>query len=102
VLRKVVPPAEVSTKGHGESTDEEPGEGDGDDTRDVQAARLTVKLRGRVTGPATRRGRTLSPRARGARPQTFHGPLERLLGVDSGTTIPRWLKACEIRECTCR
>jgi len=54
-LRQVVPPAEVSTKGHGESTDEEPGEGDGDDTRDVQAARLTVKLSGRAEASARRR-----------------------------------------------
>src|SRR5258708_7809852 len=40
---------------------------------------LTVKLRGRTTTPDKRRGRTLSSRARGAKPQALHGPLERLL-----------------------
>jgi hypothetical protein len=44
-------------------------------------SRLTVKLRGRTEAPDTRRGRTLSPSARGAYPQTHHGPLQRLLGV---------------------
>ena len=29
--------------------------------------------------PDTGRGRRLSPRARGAKPQTYHGPLQRLL-----------------------
>ena len=41
---------------------------------------LTVKLRGRTTTPDRRRGRTLSPGARGAKPLTHHGPLQRLLG----------------------
>src|SRR5712671_1637177 len=41
---------------------------------------LTVKLRGRTTTPDKRRGRTLSSRARGAKPLTHHGPLQRLLG----------------------
>jgi len=41
---------------------------------------LTVKLRGRTTTPDRRRGRTLSPSARGAKPQAHHGPLQRLLG----------------------
>src|SRR5207253_2326846 len=41
---------------------------------------LTVKLRGRTTTPDERRGRTLSPGARGAKPTTPHGPLQRLLG----------------------
>src|SRR5207237_9754057 len=40
---------------------------------------LTVKLRGRTTTPDERRGRTLSPGARGAEPPTPHGPLQRLL-----------------------
>ncbi len=42
---------------------------------------LTVKLRGRATTPDERRGRTLSPGARGAKPTTPHGPLQRLLAV---------------------
>jgi len=42
---------------------------------------LTVKLRGRVTTPDERRGRTLSSRARGAKQTTPHGPLQRLLEV---------------------
>src|SRR5439155_15865432 len=40
---------------------------------------LTVKLSGRPMGSDQRRGRTLSFRARGAQPPTFHGPLQRLL-----------------------
>jgi hypothetical protein len=40
---------------------------------------LTVKLRGRPTTPDKRRGRTLSPGARGANQTTHHGPLQRLL-----------------------
>src|SRR2546430_181848 len=40
---------------------------------------LTVKLRGRTTTPDERRGRTLSPRARGDTTAP-HGPLQRLLG----------------------
>src|SRR5438105_1401993 len=43
--------------------------------------RLTVNLRGRTTTPDKRRGRTLSPGARGAKPLTHHGPLQRLLGA---------------------
>ena len=41
---------------------------------------LTVKLRGRTTTLDERRGRTLSPGARGAKQTTHHGPLQRLLG----------------------
>ena len=44
--------------------------------------RLTVKLRGRVEASARRRGRTLSPGARGAKRTTHHGTLERLLEVN--------------------
>src|SRR5439155_19525090 len=40
---------------------------------------LTVKLRGRTTTPDQRRGRTLSPGARGAKQTTPHGPLQRWL-----------------------
>jgi hypothetical protein len=40
-----------------------------------------VKLRGRTTTPDKRRGRTLSPSARGAKQTPHHGPLQRLLGV---------------------
>ena len=36
--------------------------------------------------PEGRRGRTLSPGARGAKQTTHHGPLQRLLGV--GATLP--------------
>src|SRR5437764_10300829 len=43
--------------------------------------RLTVKLRGRTTTSDERRGRTLSPGARGAKPLMPHGPLQRLLGA---------------------
>ncbi len=43
--------------------------------------RLTVKLRGRTTTPDERRGRTLSPSARGAKQTTHHGPLQRLLAA---------------------
>src|SRR6184192_2106175 len=45
----------------------------------VMACCLTVKLRGRTTTRDERRGRTLSPSARGAKPLTPHGPLQRLL-----------------------
>ncbi len=38
--------------------------------------RLTVKLRGRPEAHIKRRGRTLSPGARGAKPLTPHGPLQ--------------------------
>jgi len=40
-----------------------------------------VKLRGRTTTPDRRRGRTLSPGARGAKQEASHGPLQRLLDV---------------------
>ncbi len=50
-----------------------------------------MKLRGRTTAPDKRRGRTLSPGARGAQTEAFHGPLQRLLGGD----IPA---ACVIQE----
>jgi len=42
---------------------------------------LTVKLSGRPGAPDQRRGRTLSSGARGAKPLTPHGPLQRLLGA---------------------
>ena len=45
----------------------------------LSGARLTVKLRGRTTTPAGRRGRTLSPGARVAKQITHHGPLQRWL-----------------------
>src|SRR5437763_13329987 len=48
---------------------------------------LTVKLRGRTTTPDRRRGRTLSPGARGAKQTTPHGPLQRLL--DGRRATPR-------------
>jgi hypothetical protein len=48
-------------------------------SRRGQGWRLTVKLRGRATAPAKHRGRTLSTGARGAKPLTPHGPLQRLL-----------------------
>ena len=38
-----------------------------------------MKLRGRTTTPDERRGRTLSPGARGAKQTAPHGPLQRLL-----------------------
>ena len=44
------------------------------------ARRLTVKLRGRTTTSERRRGPTISPGTRGAKPTTPHGPLQRLLG----------------------
>jgi len=40
-----------------------------------------VKLRGRTEAADERRGRTLSPGARGANQTTHHGPLQRLLAV---------------------
>ncbi len=43
---------------------------------------LTVNLRGRPEAPIKRRGRTLSPGARGANPQAHHGPLHRLLDFE--------------------
>ena len=49
--------------------------------QESRACALTVKLRGRTTTPDRRRGRTLSPGARGAKQTTYHGPLERLLEV---------------------
>jgi hypothetical protein len=50
---------------------------------------LTVKLRGRTEAPDERRGRTLSPRARGANQTTPHGPLQRLLGCDADALAAR-------------
>src|SRR5437016_9982652 len=47
---------------------------------DVSKRRLTVKLRGRAEAPDERRGRILFSHARGARPITHHGLLQRLLG----------------------
>ena len=38
-----------------------------------------MELRGRPEAPTERRGRILSSRARGAKPLTRHGPLQRLL-----------------------
>ena len=40
-----------------------------------------MKLRGRTEALDQRRGRTLSPSARGGKPQAHHGPLQRLLGA---------------------
>ena len=53
----------------------------------VPCCRLTVKLRGRTTTPDERRGRTLSPGARGAEPQAHHGPLQRLLEGERASAI---------------
>src|SRR5438132_14230814 len=50
---------------------------------------LTVKLRGRTTTSDERRGRTLSPGARGAKPLTPHGPLQRLLDAISADHVSR-------------
>jgi hypothetical protein len=47
--------------------------------RERSCGGLTVKLRGRTATPDRRRGRTLSPSARGAKQTTHHGPLQRLL-----------------------
>jgi len=44
---------------------------------------LTVKLSGRTMPPDQRRGRILSSSAHGAKPPTFHGPLQRLLDIMS-------------------
>src|SRR5437588_1808218 len=52
---------------------------------------LTVKLRGRTTTPDERRGRTISSSARGAKPLTPHGPLQRLLGVGAAGLRRRYL-----------
>ena len=43
------------------------------------AIRLTVKLSGRPEAHPARRERKISPSARGAPPEDFHGPLQRLL-----------------------
>jgi len=57
--------------------------------RVLRIVRLTVKLRGRPPRPEGRHGRTLSTGARGAKPLTPHGPLQRLLG---GSDVPSvWL-----------
>ena len=58
--------------------------------RRIASRPLTVKLRGRTTTPDKRRGRTLSPGARGAKPFTHLGPLQRLLdGEGSAKTVSR-------------
>ena len=49
-----------------------------DDDRQHQFSQ-PMKLKGRTEAPDERRGRTLSSRARGAKPLTSHGPLQRLL-----------------------
>src|SRR6266446_4292753 len=49
--------------------------------------RLTVKLRGRATTPARRRGRTLSSSARGAKQTRRHGTLQRLLAAMARTGV---------------
>src|SRR5215472_7598654 len=69
----------------------------------IQPRALTVKLRGRLRRqaalwsneadrtppkrPAGRRGRTLSPSARGAKQEAPHGPLQRLLGGMLGNGV---------------
>jgi len=53
-----------------------------------------VKLRGRATTPERRRGRTLSPGARGAKQTTHHGPLQRLL--EDQTAAPTHLSMTTI------
>ena len=55
---------------------------------------LTVKLRGRTEAPARRRGRTLSPGARGAKQEASHGPLQRLL--DIGAWRPKYLSTTAV------
>ena len=58
------------------------------DSQDESRLRtLTVKLRGRAPTPAMRRGRTLSPGARGANQSTPHGPLQRLLEAARGCIL---------------
>ena len=58
------------------------------------------EVEGRTEAPAGRRGRTLSPGARGAKQEALHGPLERLLegsiegverpfAVDAGVSLSR-------------
>ena len=51
--------------------------------------RLTVKLRGRTEARTKRRGRILFPGARGAKPLTSHGPLQRLLDAISADHVSR-------------
>ena len=58
---------------------------------------LTVKLRGRTTTLDERRGRTLSPGARGAKQTTPHGPLQRLLGARTTRQGPHVL--LKLRQC---
>jgi hypothetical protein len=62
--------------------------------------RLTVKLRGRAPTPTRRRGRTLSPGARGTTPLAVHGPLERLLGWLSILSLMRWIRGASIQAMT--
>jgi hypothetical protein len=47
------------------------------------AMKSTEALQARPMRPDWSRGRTLSPGARGAKPQAHHGPLQRLLGIGS-------------------
>jgi hypothetical protein len=44
---------------------------------------LTVKLRGRTEAPALGAEGAQFLSARGAKPQAYHGPLQRLLGIRS-------------------
>jgi hypothetical protein len=46
----------------------------------ARRAHLEEALRSRRAQQNMRRGWILSPRARGAEPQAYHGPLQRLLG----------------------
>jgi len=48
-------------------------------SHEVASRLLTVKLRGRALTSDRRRGPTISPGTRGAKPQVHHGPLQRLL-----------------------
>src|ERR1700676_5589394 len=58
---------------------------------------LTVKLSGRAQVPDQRRGRTLSPRARGAQPPTPPGRLQRIVrGVP--TNAPRIVHVLQLHK----
>ena len=65
--------------------------------QESRACALTVKLRGRPEAPDKRRGRTLSPGTRGAKPLTPHGPLQRLLGRP-GTARSTWARESNIGD----
>src|SRR5215472_18032024 len=62
----------------------------------IRGRRLTVKLRGRTTTPASGRGPAISTGSRGRKPPTPHGPLQRLLegtlkgGRRGVTTVGRY------------